>query len=80
VEGFDRSKRLIICEGERDCLALLELGFQVTCGSAGAKSIPKDMTSIKGFAEYILLFDNDKAGSEGAEAWAKKINAELCQK
>mgnify|MGYP000020496107 FL=1 len=80
VEGFDRSKRLIICEGERDCLALLELGFQVTCGSAGAKSIPKDMSSIKGFAEYILLFDNDKAGSEGAEAWAKKINAELCQK
>jgi len=80
VKGFDRSKRLIICEGERDSLALLELGHQVTCGSAGAKSIPKDMRSIKEFAEYILLFDNDKAGSEGAEAWAKKINTELCQK
>ena len=75
--------RLTIASENIDLLVAklqLELGHQVTCGSAGAKSIPKDMSSIKGFAEYILLFDNDKAGSEGAEAWAKKIKTELCQK
>ena len=76
IKGFDRQERLIICEGEKDCLALLMKGHQATCGSAGAKSIPRDISPIEGFNEYIILLDKDTPGHEGSRFWAKQIGGQ----
>jgi len=73
LKGFNRNEQLIICEGEKDCITLLMDGKQATCGSAGAKSIPKDISPIGGFKEYIIIMDKDTAGNEGSITWAKQI-------
>ena len=65
---------LYICEGEKDCLRMLSLGHQATTGSAGAGSIPKDLSPLAGFAEYRIIYDNDTAGNEGAEKLAERLN------
>ena len=76
IKGYDLDKSLIICEGENDCLWLRHIGYQATTGSTGAGSIPKDLSPISGFKEYIIIYDNDSAGKEGAEKIAHiiKIN------
>ena len=68
---------LIICEGEKDCLVRLTIKEQATCGSAGAGSIPEDLSQIAGFAEYIIIYDNDSAGKKGAEKLAERLGVEL---
>jgi hypothetical protein len=76
IKGFDRKEQLIICEGEKDCLTLLMKGIQATCGSAGAKGIPKDLSPIEGFNEYLILLDKDTPGYEGSQFWAKQIGGQ----
>jgi hypothetical protein len=56
---------------------MLSIGFQVTTGSAGAGSIPKDLSPVAGFIEYIIIYDNDKAGNEGAEKLAERMVIEF---
>ena len=77
IRGYDHDEPLIICEGENDCLWLRQLGYQATTGSAGAGSIPKDLSQISGFAEYIIIYDNDSAGKKGAEKLAERLGVEL---
>ena len=72
--GFNRNEVLYICEGEKDCLRMLSLGNQATTGSAGAGSIPKDLSPLAGFAEYRIIYDNDTAGNEGAKKLAERLN------
>lgn len=77
LKGFDRNKPLYICEGERDCLRMLSIGYQATSGSAGAGSTPKDMIPISGFTKYIIIYDHDSAGNDGAEKLARKMEVEV---
>ena len=77
IKGYDHDEPLIICEGENDCLWLRNIGYQATTGSAGAGSIPKDLSPIDGFAEYIIIYDNDSAGKKGAEKLAERLGVEL---
>ena len=72
--GFNRNEVLYICEGEKDCLRMLSLGHQATTGSAGAGSIPKDLSPVTGFIEHIIIYDNDKAGTNGSEKLAGRLN------
>ena len=74
LKGFNRNVVLYICEGEKDCLRMLSLGHQATTGSAGAGSIPKDLSPIAGFAEYRIVYDNDTAAKEGAKKLAERLN------
>ena len=74
LKGINRNKPLYICEGEKDCLRMQLLGYQATAGSAGAGSIPKDLSPVAGFIEYIIILDNDSAGKEGAEKLAERLN------
>jgi len=65
---------IIICEGEFDCLLLAQhspSNVGVACSGAGASSLPD-----KAFWHYLvdasrilLVFDNDKAGTDGAKKW-----------
>ena len=77
LKGFDRNKPLYICEGERDCIRMLSIGFQTTTGSAGAGSIPRDMNPIYEFTKYIIIYDNDSTGYSGAEKLAKRLGDKI---
>lgn len=71
-------KRLLITEGEIDCLSWQTLGgdrwpaVSVPNGAAGAaKAIKKSIEFVESFEHVILCFDNDEAGRTATE--------EVCQ-
>lgn len=73
LSKYDRNKALLITEGEKDCFTAICAGLQATCTTTGASSVPTDMSPIKGFIEYIVIYDNDGPGKEGAVKMANKI-------
>jgi len=73
LETFDRSKPLYVVEGEKDTNTMLSYCGQTITNTTGASNQPKDFTPIEGFKCYIVIYDNDKAGREGAMAMAKKL-------
>lgn len=64
----------IICEGEIDALLLTQLGYRAVTSTAGANTWHDDwarfFTHVR---DVYLLFDNDKAGRDGAA----KVHATL---
>ena len=74
IASFDRNKDLYICEGEKDVLSLLSLGYQAVSGTAGAKSIPKDLDWLRDWKNDIYIcYDNDEAGAKGSKKLANEI-------
>ena len=64
LSNFDKAKPLYIYEGEKDALASPLQGISF---SAGAGSIPKDISPLYDFNEVVIVYDNDKAGEQGAK-------------
>lgn len=78
MENIDFTKELVICEGEFDCLSLIQ------CGITNTVSIP---SGVNGFAEWIqanydfleqfesirIWFDNDEAGIKGAREASNRL-------
>ena len=77
LPNYDKSKPLIICEGEKDAIQLLRHGFNAICGSSGCGSMPKPLAIFKEFPLLYILYDNDKWGKKGAERCASTIFKEL---
>ena len=73
MSGFDRSKPLHIFEGEKDALISELQGISF---SAGATSIPKNIDALYDFNEVVIVYDNDKAGEQGAKKVAERIKSE----
>ena len=64
----------VICEGEIDAMLLTQLGYRAVTSTAGAGSWKEDWARFFTHVRDIyLLFDNDKAGREGAA----KVHATL---
>ena len=58
--------RIVICEGELDVLALLSLGIESVCSTAGAGHFDSEwLEYFKKNMTVILLFDNDDPGRDG---------------
>lgn len=78
MQNVDITKPLVICEGEFDCIALIEAGFKnVVSPKAGAKSyewIDKNWEWLKQFDEITIWYDNDNAGKEGAKTIASRLD------
>ena len=77
LSHYDKSKPLIICEGEKDAIQLLRKNYNAICGSAGCGSVPKPLPIFKEFPLLYVLYDNDESGELGAERCAGKIYEEL---
>lgn len=75
IINYDKIKPLLICEGEKDCISLLSNGYQAATVTTGANSVPKISTDINGFNEYIIIYDNDKAGRIGSKKIANHIKS-----
>lgn len=60
--------RVWICEGEPDCLLLLQAGQAAMTSTGGAGAFKKDwLKYIPEGKEVVLCFDNDAAGAAGRE-------------
>ena len=81
IAGYDKNKTLIITAGEHDCLVAIEhLGFQCATVTGGEGSIPrvggtsdKYWKLVDGFAQYIIIYDNDSTGKSGAKNMAEHM-------
>lgn len=65
---------LLLCEGEKDCLAALSHGFNAVTSTGGATAWPDDRFS-RYFAgrDVVIAYDHDEAGRDGAERVAKAL-------
>jgi len=69
-----------ICEGEKDCDALFNLGLTATCNDSGAGNWKPEFNEILKGRDVVILEDNDEKGrkhgkviSEGLHGVAKAI-------
>ena len=71
---------LYVTEGEDDCHALVAIGFDnVVSVPYGAGNMSEEMNAVnKKFKKIYLMFDNDRAGQEGAEKFAQKAGPWKC--
>ena len=71
MDKADITKPLVICEGEFDCLSLIEAGYKnsvsVPTGCNSTEWITTNWTWLEQFEEVILWYDNDEAGKQGAK-------------
>lgn len=73
----DRGKRVVIVEGEIDCLTVSQLQgnkwpvVSIPTGAKGAaKALTEQLEWLLGFDEVVLFFDNDDAGKAATEECA----------
>ena len=72
-------KRIIITEGELDCVSYAELFptwpvVSLPSGAAGAKkAIQKNLEFLQGYKEIVLWFDSDEPGQKAAEEAASVL-------
>ena len=72
-------KRIIITEGELDCVSYAELFptwpvVSLPSGAAGAKkAIQKNLEFLQGYNEIVLWFDSDEPGQKAAEEAASVL-------
>ena len=78
AELIDESQdKLYICEGEKDAYNFPSW-LNAVCFSAGAGSIPKDLSSIyyDNLKTIVIPYDKDKAGNGGMKKLAEHIKSE----
>lgn len=78
---FKGGKRLVITEGEIDCLSYAEIvKCQWACVSvpngaqAAAGAIKKSLEFVESFEEVVFLFDNDEPGQDAAQECAALLS------
>ncbi len=79
----DTTKDVIICEGELDVVALWQMGFthNVVSGTAGAGTWADEwLDALEPYKHFILSYDADKAGDEGASGVADKLGRDRCSR
>lgn len=65
-------KRVVVCEGELDCLVLLQNGIPAVTGTAGASTFPNEwLQYFPEDIEVVLAFDADDAGKKAREKVGK---------
>ena len=77
------SGRLIICEGEYDCMALHQYGIfdavSVPSGAGNFDWVENEWDYLDTFSQIILCFDNDNAGNTKSRELVAKIGSWKCK-
>lgn len=77
MDKVNIDKPLVICEGEFDCLSMIEAGVlnsvSVPTGCHSTEWIEVNWDFIKQFDEVVICFDNDKAGIKGAREISSRL-------
>lgn len=72
----DLAAPVLICEGELDVVALWAYGYErgVVSGTGGAGTWKDEWLDVlEPYRSFVLVYDDDKAGEEGAEMVAEKL-------
>ena len=81
MDKADITKPLVICEGEFDCLSLIEAGYRnavsVPTGCKSTEWITSNWTWLEQFEEIILWYDNDEAGREGVKEVFNRLPSKI---
>ena len=81
MDKADTTKPLVICEGEFDCLSLIEAGYRnavsVPTGCKSTEWITANWTWLEQFEEIILWYDNDEAGREGVKEVFNRLPSKI---
>ncbi|WP_069998242.1 toprim domain-containing protein [Cellulosilyticum sp. I15G10I2] len=81
MDKVDITKPLVICEGEFDCLSLIEAGYKnavsIPTGATSEEWISVNYEWLEQFKEIILFFDNDTAGKDGARKAANRLSNDI---
>lgn len=76
-------ERLIICEGEYDCMALHQYGVRdvvsVPSGAGNFDWVENEWDYLDTFSKVVLCFDNDSAGTTKARELVAKIGNWKCK-
>ena len=74
AEVLKNPRQIVICEGEFDRLVLEAHGFAAVTSTAGAGVFrPEWAREFHDISEVYICYDNDRAGSDGAERVAQLI-------
>ena len=73
IKSLDPGDSLIITEGEKDTLSLLDERFLNVVGSPSSEGFNDDPSLFDGVGDIFILFDNDDSGRNGALKVAKKV-------
>jgi twinkle protein len=75
--------RLIICEGEYDCMALHQYGIRdavsVPSGAGNFDWVENEWDYLDTFSQVIICYDNDNAGNTNARKLVAKIGSWKCK-
>ena len=74
IEAIKRKETIYIVEGEKDAEALAALGLCATCNPMGAGKWNEEYTEALSGASVVILPDNDKPGSDHAQAVAQALH------
>lgn len=66
--------KILLLEGEMDCLLGCELGYNAITVTGGAGSFKKEFIQLFKDKEVAICYDRDKAGQEGAKSVYSKIS------
>ncbi len=78
MDKVNVTEPLVICEGEFDCLSLIESGYKnvvsVPAGAQGDSWIEANYDWLMQFEEITVWFDDDDAGKQGAMIVANRLD------
>jgi twinkle protein len=79
INGINFEEPVVLTEGEFDAITAWQYGYE------NVGSVPNGAQGINGWTEeidkadkYIICFDNDSAGQEGAKKLSEKLGASRC--
>ena len=77
----EKHDTIVLVEGELDVVAMYQYGFttNVVSTTAGAGCFKDEWyDALEPYQSFVLAYDDDKAGKEGAAAFAAKMGPERC--
>jgi 5S rRNA maturation endonuclease (ribonuclease M5) len=80
LEEIKAGSPTIICEGEKDVLALVERHFSATCNAGGAGKWEEAYTqSLAGDTDIIIIADKDEPGRKHAQLVASALHGKVAR-
>ena len=77
MNKIDTTQPLIICEGQSDCLSLIECGYtnavSIPGGTENMKWVEYNFDWLEKFDKIILWFDSDEAGVKARKEASSRL-------
>ena len=74
IRAVSNGTPIFICEGEKDCEAMVARNFNATCNPGGAGKWQVSFSETLRGGDVCIIADKDKAGREHAQLVAGKIH------